>query len=152
MGILDIFKPTTENPINTHKYLKQEDISEVIIGGTCTHTFFLPLFSYSSRVRECKIIYKQGLNIVLERIPIGDEITENEFGTKITIVLSPFETRLFKKEFVDSFVQIRIIDVDGYVMYNKLNPLNIIKPLDASDEIDDTVQDDNTNSESESNK
>lgn len=133
MEILDIFEPTTENPINTHKYLKQEDISEVIIGGTCTHTFFLPLFSYSEKVKECKIIYKQGLNIVLERVPVDDEVEENDCGTKITIVLEPDETKLFKKEYVDSFVQLRIVDVDGYVLYNKLNPLNIIKPLDASD-------------------
>lgn len=126
----------TTNSDNRFRCLGIDKDDEIIIGGTCTHIFILP-FLYSQYVTDSKIIYKQGLNVVLEKDPqsyILEEDTEKNVTT-LTLKLSPAETALFKRNLLDAFVQMRIINTDGEVLYNRLNRLIVREPLDVTDSL-----------------
>lgn len=119
----------TRSPNNYPRYLKIDMDDEIIIGGTTTHIFKLN-FKYTGFVKDCKIIYKQGFDVILEKVPTKDQIIEHGNKTTINLVLTPEETMLFKKVYRDTFVQIKIETVDGEVLYNDKNKLVIKQPLD----------------------
>lgn len=60
------FIPKT-NPDNRHAYLEQEEQDDIIIGGTCKHTFIIPnQYVDATLVADITAFYKQGLDVLVE--------------------------------------------------------------------------------------
>lgn len=130
MSFLDNFTET-ENSDNRFKCLHIDDIDEIIIGGTCTHIFTVP-FIYSDYVQSAEIFYKEGLTLILTKTDSNFTIEEDaEKGiSTITLVLTPEDTLLFKRSYLNTNVQMKILNKDGQVLYNVPNRIVVRAPLD----------------------
>lgn len=130
MGVLDNYTQTIISD-NRHQFIdSNEDKDEIIIGGSCTNTFELP-FLYSKYIKEGEVIYKQGLDVLLE-LPISlDMIEENErcSFSIVQVNLNPSQTSLFKNTILDAYCQIRLIDINDNVMFDEPHKLKVSKPL-----------------------
>lgn len=130
MGILDDYTQTIISD-NRHQFIdSNEDKDEIIIGGSCTNTFELP-FLYSQYIKEGEIIYKQGLDVLLE-LPISlDMIEENEKCSVsiVQVTLNPSQTSLFKNTILDTYCQLRLVDINDNVMFDEPHKLKVSKPL-----------------------
>ena len=130
MGVLDSYTQTIISD-NRHKFIdSNEDKDEIIIGGSCTNTFELP-FLYSKYIKDGEIIYKQGLNIVFE-MPISLDMIKEKESCPFSIVqvnLSPSQTSLFEDTVLDTFCQLKLIDVNDNVMFDEPHKLKVITPL-----------------------
>ena len=135
MSILDDFTPTLSSD-NRNKWLYiNDDENDIIIGSSCTHIFKFP-FKYSETVEKMWVIYKQNLSdLVLEREVKSDEVVEftqccgREYST-VTLVLTPEETELFRDTLLDTFVQVKMENKNGEILYNTPTELEIKVPLD----------------------
>ena len=123
MAYLDNFTDKTNSDNRfTQLFIDKED--EIVIGATCTHIFTFP-FKYSEFVGEqghLLFIYRQGITNILEKSE-ADCIIEEDDGpcgafSKVTLVLSPEETRQFKYCNLSTFVQVKIIDKNYNILYN----------------------------------
>lgn len=113
---------------------------EIIIGATSTNIFnlwfnfydYIDQSSESSKDTYCKIIYKQGFDIILDLDYRDPEVTVETFGdlSSITVVLTPEQTSLFKDTILDTFVQLKFLDIEGMTQYTKPMKLKVIKPID----------------------
>lgn len=127
--MFDNYTPTI-NSDNRFKRLEIDKEDEIIIGGTCTHIFILP-FKYSTYVVNSKILYKQGLDTVLEKYPVDYILEEDDEKGKtiLKLKLSTQDTNLFRETLLDSFVQMRIETVNNETLYNKMSRLKVYKPI-----------------------
>lgn len=137
MMILDDFTNTTSTDnISQWLYIHDEDEeNDIVIGSSCTHIFKFP-FKYSEVVEHIEIIYKQGLNNPI-LIKHDEDVTVAEFKSQcgrdystVTLILTPEETKLFKKTLLDTFVQIKLINKENETLYNVPTELKIRVPLD----------------------
>lgn len=129
MKILDNFRETF-NSDNRARFMSVDHTDELIIGGSCTHIFEFP-FSYSHYVKSCSIVYKQGLNIVLD-IPITPEMVKESLSgmfSSIIVKLTPLQTQLFNNTILDTFCQARLINIEDEVLFDEPHYLKIIAPL-----------------------
>ena len=129
MSILSKFKETI-NSDNRIKYLDIDNSDEIIIGANSTQVFEFP-FSYSSYVKYCSVIYKQGLHDVLEVYVTDDMVKECEDRTRsiITIELEPSQTMAFRKTILDTYCQVRIVTTDDKVLYDEPHYIKVLSPL-----------------------
>lgn len=128
--MLTEFRPTY-NSDNRDSYIEC-DLSEddIIIGSTVRHIFNLP-FNFDNYIESCSVIYKQGLEVVL--IKTDYEIYETPMRATITVILSPEETRLFTKDSLDTYVQLKVVTTPGDVLYNKPSRIKVKKPTDSKE-------------------
>lgn len=135
MSILDDFTPTLSSN-NTCQWLYiHDDENDIVVGSSCTHIFKFP-FKYSEVVESMEVIYKQGLSVpILTRVVNSEtEVVEftqchRDFST-VTIILPPEETELFKDTLLDTFVQVKMLNKKGEILYNEPTELEIRIPLD----------------------
>lgn len=130
MSSLNNFTPTS-SPNNKCRKVPVNPINELTIGSTTTHTFSLP-FIYSEYVKYCEIIYKQGLNVVLVKTDYTVQEENLDGGcSMIRVVLSPEDTLKFNRSLLDTFVQVKIVNIKGEVSYSTPNSIKILNPLDG---------------------
>lgn len=128
MSKLDVFTPTKYSD-NRVIVLPEEKIDDIIIGATCTHIFHLG-FKYSEYVKSSKVIYKQGLDVILTKYPISYNLEETKYGTTfLTLVLTPEDTIKFRDAHLTTTVQIQITNVNGETLYNIPSKLIVKEPL-----------------------
>jgi hypothetical protein len=129
----------THNSDNRFPHIHIDDDDEIVVGSTSTHVFILP-FKYSSFVTNSKVIYRQGLEVLLEKDSSSFTIEEPEnpdhpmWGkTILTVKLTPEETLLFNQyvALLDTNVQLKIETENGDILYNKVNKIKVKLPLDA---------------------
>lgn len=106
----------TETLFPDNRPLVPEDEQDSItIGATCTHIFDLPFLS--ADIEEAEIIYRQGLNVVLNKqtlnndFIIEDNLDPGHESSRIVLILSPEDTLKFKPNLLDVYVQLKIIIV-----------------------------------------
>lgn len=148
--MLERFRTTEySNNSTTEKYY--DDGKDVItIGATFINTFRLD-FSYFRYVAtdakgedpddikvdmsKAKIIYRQGLKVIVEKFP--NEFTVDEYvdSCYVTVKLSPEETSRFSNNYLDVSVQVAIINKKGNLMYDIPSKLSVVSPLDANEDI-----------------
>ena len=123
--MLEHFVPSI-HPINLFTSICYNEENEIVIGATISHFFSIP-FNYSKYVNSCEIIYHQDLDFSY----VKTDFEKKEFidHTDIIVTLTPEETKLFKKNSLDTFVQIRIVNNKDEVMYDEPHRIKIKKPL-----------------------
>lgn len=127
--MLENFTPTI-NSDNRIQIVEEDIPDELIIGGTCTYVFNVP-FVYSSYVKQLEFNFKQGLTIILTKTAADCKVTELSDGTSsLILVLSADETSLFKQNYLDTYVQLKILNNKNEVIYDVPSKLVIHKPLD----------------------
>ncbi|MCK9470302.1 MAG: hypothetical protein M0Q88_00925 [Bacilli bacterium] len=136
----------TEFPDNRPPVPEDEQDS-ITIGATCTHIFDLPFLS--ADIEEAEIIYRQGLNVVLNKqtinndFAIEDNLDPGHEGSRIVLTLSPEDTLKFKPNLLDVYVQLKIIKVKpeaepesvDNVLYNTPIKLKLNITLDNLSEV-----------------
>lgn len=144
------FKPTI-HPFNRPLQVNGEAKDLIVIGGSCVNTFRLD-FDYLKYVESnadedasdeeyvdkslAKVIYRQGFRVVLEKIPEEFIINRLKHTSYLTVVLSPDETKLFNHNYLDTTVQIMIINKAGNMLYDIPEKLRVVTPKDY---IEDTT-------------
>ena len=129
MSKLNQFK---ESVPNDWKFLdKDEDIDEIVIGGSATHTFELP-FNYDKVVKSATITYKQGLEVKLS-IPVTKKMVVT-IGNKsvIYVYLPPVYTETFDDTILDTYCQLEVIQFDGKILYDEQHKIKVVKPISSS--------------------
>lgn len=134
MGVLDNYTQTFISD-NRHQFIdSNEDKDEIVIGGSCTNSFELP-FLYSKNIKSGSVIYKQGLDYVLG-LPITKDMIKMENKkcsfSIIQVNLSPTQTLEFNDTLLDTYCQLRLVDINDNVMYDKPHKLKVYKPLSTS--------------------
>ena len=127
MNWVDNYKETI-NPDNRHNFIFKDDTDSIIIGASCEHIFETD-FRFSDYVLVGKVIYKQGLDIVLEINIEPENVKEIGRHSVITINLTPADTSLFKQTFLDTYVQLRIMTVNHEVLYDDPHKIVVNEPL-----------------------
>lgn len=125
----------TYHPDNRVKFLRDKTEDDIIIGGTVTHIFTFP-FKLSEYANQVTITYRQGLEIILQKVFGVNEELENikikeeyRCGSTLKLILTPEETSLFDYDFQNTEVQVEIITKTGDLVYNTPNRLIIRKPI-----------------------
>ena len=106
------------------------DTDEIVIGGTCTHTFELP-FIYLDVVKSARVTYKQNLEVVLS-LEIKDSMVHIVGSRSVIYVYLPkIYTELFDASILDTFCQLEIITKDNEILYDDPHKIKVIKPLSS---------------------
>ena len=129
MSWIDEYKETL-NPNNKHEFLFEDKTDVIVIGGNCEHIFKVP-FLFSNYVKSSKVIYKQGLDTILEIELNESNVIENTAISETTIVvrLTPMQTLLFKDTLLNTFVQLKIINTSDTILYDDPHYIKVVKPL-----------------------
>ena len=143
------FRPTI-HPDNRPRHIEDENKDLIIIGGSCVNTFKLD-FNYLDYVKtdapvdaelddtvdlsRAKVIYRQGLNVVLEKYPEEFRIDEHKHYSYLTVILSPEETSLFSNNYLDVKVQVMVENNSGNLLYDIPSKLRVMSPLDFSENV-----------------
>lgn len=143
------FRPTI-HPDNRPRRIEDENKDLIIIGGSCVNTFKLD-FNYLDYVKtdapvdaeldnkvdlsRAKVIYRQGLNVVLEKYPEEFRIDEHKHYSYLTVILSPEETSLFSNNYLDVKVQVMVENNSGNLLYDIPSKLRVMSPLDFSEDV-----------------
>ena len=143
------FRPTI-HPDNRPHYIEDENKDLIVIGGSCINTFKLD-FNYLDYVKtdapvdaelddkvdlsRAKVIYRQGLDVVLEKYPEEFRIDEHKHYSYLTVILSPEETSLFSNNYLDVKVQVMVENNSGNLLYDIPSKLRVMSPLDFSEDI-----------------
>jgi hypothetical protein len=129
MSKLDLFKEST--PTDWDFLENKEDIDEIIIGGSCTHTFELP-FVYETTVKSSRVLYSQGLEVKLA-IPVQPSMVQTLNERSIIYVYLPASfTSAFEETLLDAYCQLEITTLDGRTYYDQKHKLKVLKPLEHS--------------------
>jgi len=128
MSKLDCYEPT-HYPNNKILFLHNDSIDEIIIGGSCNHIFELP-FKYSECIKAGWVIYKQGFEEKLRLQITPEMVTECKHrGSTITVKLTPEMTLKFDSTLLDTHCQLRLIDNNSQVLYDKPHEISVAMPL-----------------------
>lgn len=144
------FRPT-KHPNNRPPYhINDENKDLIIIGGSCINTFLLD-FNFIDYVKtdapedasdetrvnlsRAKVIYRQGLNVVLEKFPSDFSIEEHCDYSYLTVLLTHEDTKLFKNNYLDVSVQIMVENNSGNILYDIPSKLRVMAPLDYKEDI-----------------
>ena len=126
--IIDFFTDKT-NTNNFDKMICDELPDEIFIGAPAEHTFELH-FDITDYIAGIEVIYSQGLNQVLTKDVTIQDITIANDHTFIKCKLDSEDTTLFKKNYLDVLVQLRLITNNEeeiiYDVPHKLLVLNAI--------------------------
>jgi len=120
-------------PDNRFVYLETEEQDDIIIGASCKHVFIIPKVYASDTIQDIVIFYRQGLYTLIEKHKDNDDVIItpiNDECAKVEIELKPWDTVLFRKNGLDTFVQLKIVVSDEDISYTKPRKLIIRQPLD----------------------
>jgi len=114
---------------NNRPIMREEDKDTIVRGGTCIHIFRLP-FPCENYVQDLKVIYKQGLEVVLIKDFADCEVIEAEHKSIIRVNLSPADTLKFEQNLLDIYVQLKVVTIDNSTLYNTPIKLMLEQTLD----------------------
>lgn len=136
-------------PDNRFKCLCDGTPHDLTVGATVVHTFSFP-FKFTDYIKECSLIYREGLNIILEKTfntsdLIGSSINREDLKiylkerptkSDLLLTLTPEETMLFRLEklhCLDTTVQVKIITVEDEIFYNTPEKIKVYRPTQVID-------------------
>ena len=124
-------QPSDYIPCNRRLVVPKDDVI-IMPGETTTHSFEIP-FNIDEVTTDRKIIYKLGLNIVLEKDKESSTVVYDpeKHLSILTWILSPEETVLFKNTLLQGQVQIKFTMSDGTIAYTEINPVKIEDSLEV---------------------
>lgn len=127
--MIDILNPILYPPDNRVKYL-DDDVDYITVGGTTEHTFIIPL--HKENIESLHILYRYGLDVVIDKIIDPESIQTDEDDESICIVksiLEPEETLLFKDWYRDAEVQLKFGLTGDVVLYSDIYCLKVYNTL-----------------------
>lgn len=104
--IVDFFTDKT-NTNNLQELICEELPNEIFINTPIEHTFELH-FDITDYIEEIQVIYSQGLNQILKKDITIQDITIANNHTFVRCNLSAEDTSLFKKNYLDILVQLKL--------------------------------------------
>ena len=125
--------PQPNDYIPTNRRIKLPCSEATIMPGeTTVHSFDIP-FNIDEAAKDYKIIYKLGLNIVLEKGKEEAKVLYNEHThcSIITWVLTPEETMLFKNTLLQAQAQIRFIMKDDTIAFTEISQVKVEDSLEV---------------------
>ena len=144
--MLKRFRPTV-HPDNRPRKHNSELKDVIVIGGSYVNTFKLD-FNYLDYVESegsgdpeqivdfshAKVIYKQGLRTVLEKYPEDFVVDLARCHSYLTVTLTPEETSMFKRNYLNVSVQVVVVNKSGNVLYNIPSKLRVVASLDYEED------------------
>lgn len=127
--------PQPSDYIPTNIKIKVPNDEAIIMPGeTTVHSFEIP-FDVDKTADDYKIIYKLGLDVILEKgkdkASVVKDATEN--FSILSWVLSPEETLLFKNTLLQAQTQIKFVMKDGTVAYSEISQIKVEDSLDIDE-------------------
>ena len=121
--------PTPDN----RRFCLPRDILTIMAGETTEHSFefFNMDLSDDSFASDFKLIYKLGLEVVLEKSKDKCTIVYDGHKSIVTCVLSETETSLFANTLLDAFVQFKFNVSDGTTRYSDIMEIKLEDALDS---------------------
>ena len=108
---------------------------DIMAGETAYHTFEVPLDV--DDIEGFEVIYKLGLKPVVIKDNYQVEYKANEWGSFITCVLYPHETKLFSNTLLSTTVQIKFYMKDNTVSYSEIYNVKVQDAIDLRRTMDD---------------
>lgn len=119
----------TLSPNNKTKFIFEDKTDSIIVGASCQHVFEVP-FLFTNYVKKAEVIYKQGLDTILEiELGIDNIIEKGANKTTIIIRLTPEQTILFRETVLDTFVQLKIVTTSDNIIYDDPHYISVSEPL-----------------------
>ena len=123
-------QPEDYIPNNRPRCCRHHPIN-LMTGETTSHSFDIP-FDVKEDTLDYKVIYKLGINIVIEKGKDELELSEYDVErheTTITCELSSEETSLFKFTSLNAYVQIQFTMKDNSTVFTEIYPIKILNSL-----------------------
>lgn len=133
MSIFDSYNNLPEDyiPDNRNKRHKCPCL-DIMTGETVKHIFDIP-FDIKSECSNVEIIYKLGVEVVIDKVLNADAIVDdNEGHSVITVVLSPEESLKFKDTPLSAHVQLKFMMNDDSITYSEIYPIKVRDALDSN--------------------
>lgn len=135
MSKLRYFTETNINS-NTGIFLPVvHNFDKIVIGANCVHVFRLPFSEandkeYLSQIEKIECIYKQGTTMLAILLQ-PENLIHDDISYVAEVNLTAEQTSLFKSDsLLDLVCQLKITLLDGTILYNRLNKVRAITPID----------------------
>lgn len=128
MGMLDNYKDVESLPLpdNERKWLRCKPLDTIIVGGTCTHIFEVPI-KFNEDLLKVTICYKQEARLILVKDPT--ELTTSDESLFIKCDMTTDETVLFGNTLLDTEVQLKFEYADK-VLFSNIYKVKVINTLE----------------------
>ena len=124
-------QPEDYIPNNRHSIVIKEQLT-IMAGESTSHSFEVP-FDVDEQMSDYAVIYKLGLDVVVEKdkSQLSYVYDEDHNESIITCLLTPEETALFKNTLLSAAAQIKFITKeDGKVSYSEICPIILMDSLE----------------------